>query len=34
MVYEIMNLLHTVGALIAGKTSQDHQNETVLSLFG
>src|SRR5271168_160688 len=34
MFNEIMDLLYTIGALIAGEPSQDHQNETVLSLFG
>src|SRR5271170_1396369 len=34
MLCEIMNLLDTVGALIPWKTSQDHQNEIVSTLFG
>src|SRR5271154_5806000 len=34
MVCEIMNLFYTIGALIAWKTSQDHQNEIISTLCG
>src|SRR5271168_486208 len=33
MLNEIMDLLYTIGALIAGEPSQDHQNEIVSFLF-
>src|ERR1700746_2974502 len=34
MVREIMNLPYTVGALVARKASQDHEDEIMSPLFG